>query len=554
MQACDGEAPAGSAWAFEFVWDGLRAMAYLESGRVHLLSGGSDRSITAAYPDLARLAALADTHGDLVLDGKIVAFDDLGRPHAGPLRQRMSTPRPSEALLRRVPVRFYVCDLLYAEGRSTLAMPYRRRRELLAHIDLTGLPADASPYFLDTDGGIMLDVARRHGLPGVVAKRLDSRYHPGRRSRAWVQTVPRQVQQVVVGGWQPGGRSGGEPFGALLVGVTEPAGLRYVGRINAGLDHRACRELSGRLDELVRPNSPFRDLPPESHRFGARWVAPRLVGEVSYRRWETDGRLRHATWLGLASGTHPAVVHGPPPPLPVSEVSRVSEAEVSGVSEERPAKLEGELTALREAVRLAQAEVRALRAQISPHFLYNALTTIAAYVRTNPPRARELLGEFAEYTRYSFRAGTTQTTLGAELANVERYLALEQARFGDRLKVVCRVGTELHDVALPFLTLQPLVENAVRHGIEGTPSGGTVRIVALADGSDCVITVSEDASAGHGMDAQRLGEATEDLRARLAAAGYQPGLGVDAGSDSGSSVTMRIPRAGVAPTTGEPSG
>jgi len=556
MLATEAAMPAGSAWAFEFVWDGLRAVAYLRPGRTRLLSG-TDRPITSSYPELAALSALAEAHGPMALDGKIVALDQLGRPNVMPLRQRMSNSRPSAALLRRTPVTFYLLDVLYLHGRSTLELPYRQRRELLDELDVIGLPAELPPYFLDTDGQTVLHAAERYGLAGVVAKRLDSRYQPGRRSRAWVETLPRHTQPVVIGGWQPGGRSsngagpaasepsgsngatGRERVGALLVGVPGPAGLRYVGRISIGLDGAARRELAGRLDTLAQPDCPFAEPRPADVR-GARWLAPKLVGEISYRRWEMDGRLRHASWLGLCADVHPASVRGPvvltaapDAGLPTGPAGSLGSAESA-----RPGPA-AELSALDEAVRLAQAEVRALRAQISPHFVYNALTTIASYVRTDPNRARELLLEFAEYTRYSFRAAAESTTLGDELANADRYLALESARFGDRLQVKRDVAAELLDVALPFLTVQPLVENAVRHGIEGTPRGGTVTITAARVGADCVLTVSDN---GLGMDPSRLTDAVTDVRERLRAApGPAAALEVDTAPEAGTTITLRLP-------------
>ena len=146
--------------------------------------------------------------------------------------------------------------------------------------------------------------------------------------------------------------------------------------------------------------------------------------------------------------------------------------------------------------RLDRAEVLALRAQISPHFIYNALNTIASFVRTDPDRARELILEFADFTRYSFRAAGQYTTLAEELRNIDRYLNLERARFGTALKVKLQVAPEVLNVVVPFLALQPLVENAVRHGFAGQ-GGGSIEIVARDEGSDCVITVEDD---GVGMD------------------------------------------------------
>ena len=118
--------------------------------------------------------------------------------------------------------------------------------------------------------------------------------------------------------------------------------------------------------------------------------------------------------------------------------------------------------------RAIEAEVQALRAQISPHFIYNSLGAIASFVRTDPDRARELLLEFADFTRYSFRRHGEFTTLAEELRSIERYLLLEQARFGDRLQVTLNIAPEVLPVVVPFLCIQPLVENAVRHGLESS--------------------------------------------------------------------------------------
>ena len=142
--------------------------------------------------------------------------------------------------------------------------------------------------------------------------------------------------------------------------------------------------------------------------------------------------------------------------------------------------------------RAMEAELRALRAQISPHFVYNSLAAIASFVRTDPERARELLLEFADFTRYAFRRGGEFTTLADELRNVERYLVLEQARFGDRLQIELVVAPEVLPVAVPFLAVQPLVENAVRHGLEGKQGSGRVTLAARDVGSEALISVEDD--------------------------------------------------------------
>ncbi len=151
--------------------------------------------------------------------------------------------------------------------------------------------------------------------------------------------------------------------------------------------------------------------------------------------------------------------------------------------------------------RAARAELRALRAQISPHFTFNALGAIAATLRVDPDRARGLLLDFADYTRYSFGRHGEYTTLAEELRAVETYLALERARFGDRLRTRVLVPPELLAVQLPFLVLQPLVENAVRHGVESTPAGGTVSLVAYDETSSLRLEIEDD---GPGMDAAAL--------------------------------------------------
>ncbi|MCW2614563.1 MAG: sensor histidine kinase [Frankiales bacterium] len=201
--------------------------------------------------------------------------------------------------------------------------------------------------------------------------------------------------------------------------------------------------------------------------------------------------------------------------------------------------------------RLAEAQVRALRAQISPHFVYNALTAIASFVRTDPERARELLLEFADFTRYSSQTHGEFTTLAEELRSIDRYLLLERARFGERLQVVLRVAPEVLPVAVPDLCLQPLVENAVQHGLEHGRGRGTVTVVAEDDGAQCRITVEDD---GVGSDPERIravlagtadgdsiGMANVDARLR-AVYGDDHGLLVETALGAGTKVTIRVPK------------
>ena len=202
--------------------------------------------------------------------------------------------------------------------------------------------------------------------------------------------------------------------------------------------------------------------------------------------------------------------------------------------------------------RLIEAELRALRAQISPHFIYNSLTAIASFTRTDPERARELLLEFADFTRYALRRGGEFATLSDELRNTERYLVLEQARFGARLRVSLRVAPEVLPIAVPFLVVQPLVENAVRHGLEGHGEPVLVAIAAVDDGPDALITVEDD---GAGADPELIRGSLErsetsggsvglgnvDARLRqLYGDGY--GLVVETAPGAGTKVSFRVPK------------
>jgi two-component system LytT family sensor kinase len=197
-----------------------------------------------------------------------------------------------------------------------------------------------------------------------------------------------------------------------------------------------------------------------------------------------------------------------------------------------------------------QAELRALRAEISPHFVYNALTTIASFVRSDPDRARDLLLDFALYIRHNLARRGEYTTLAGEFRAVEAYLALARAVLGERLRVQVRIAPEVLPVAIPFLALQPLVENAVQHGVEGTEGGGSVQVSGEAQGEDCVIAVEDD---GPGMTPDRardvlagrgggsLGLVNVDRRLRAVfGAGY--GLVIETAPGAGTRVVVRVPR------------
>ncbi len=311
MLALAGPVPRGPGWAFEFKWDGVRAIVGAAGGAVRLTSRlGND--VTAGYPELAGVGALTGGR-PVLLDGEIVALDAAGRPNFGLLQDRMHVRHPPAELRERVPVSFYAFDLLHLDGHPLLALPYDERRDRLLALDP---PAGVlvPPAFTDVDGAQLLEVARAHRLEGVVAKRRGARYEAGRRSPAWVKTALSHTQEVLVGGWTPGEGRRTRTFGSLLLGAHDADGrLRYLGHVGTGFRDLVLDDLVARLRPLRRPTSPFDEQVPREHARHARWVEPVLVGEVEYRLMTRDGRLRHASWRGLRPDRAPDEVVLPCP-------------------------------------------------------------------------------------------------------------------------------------------------------------------------------------------------------------------------------------------------
>ncbi len=299
MLATPGPLPVGSGWAFEFKWDGVRAVAYVRGG-LRLLTR-NDLDVSGTYPELDVLGDVAD---GVVLDGEIVALDR-GRPSFGRLQSRMHVADPEDDLLARVPVVYYVFDLLYAHGKPLLDRPYARRRELLDTLGLSAGPVRVPPFFAGPHGEDVLTAARDHGLEGVVAKRAMSRYEPGRRSHSWVKVPLVRTREVVIGGWQPGNGRRKGTVGSLLLGIPGPDGLRYVGKVGTGFTEAALDDLHRRLTVLEQPRPPFTDQVPADHARAAHWARPELVGEVEFRTFTDEGRLRHASWRGLRPDKSP---------------------------------------------------------------------------------------------------------------------------------------------------------------------------------------------------------------------------------------------------------
>lgn len=305
MLATAGQPPAGPGWTVEFKWDGIRAVVAVAGARWRAHSrNGND--VTGGYPELATLPELVGGR-TLVLDGELVTLDAGGRPDFGLLQHRMHLRPPPMDLRAEMPVLFYAFDLLVLDGERITAASYTERRALL-----TGLGLDEGAGVVRVPPSVeglppapLLAVARQHGLEGIVAKRSAARYEAGRRSPAWVKTALVQTQEVLVVGWRPGKGRRANGVGALLLGAHGDDGeLRYLGDVGTGFTDRALAELAGLLAPLHVAGPPVDGIPREFAR-GAVWVAPVTVGEVEFRNWTHDGRLRHAAWRGLRADKSP---------------------------------------------------------------------------------------------------------------------------------------------------------------------------------------------------------------------------------------------------------
>jgi bifunctional non-homologous end joining protein LigD len=288
MLAASSEAlPYGEGWVFEPKWDGFRAIVTVSGGQVALTSrNGND--LTGRFPDVARSAKLAVRAADAVLDGEICALDERGRSRFSLLQEGAGTP----ALV--------VFDLLELDSEPLLELPLsERRRRLERLVNPSSGGVVVSPQF--DDGDALLAAAREQQLEGVVAKRADSRYLPGRRSAEWRKVKVRARQEVVVAGYTKGQGRRSRGFGALVVGVHEAGGLRWAGNVGTGFTDTEIDRLLGLLRKLERHDSPLAEVPkmPRVRRSDVVWVEPELVAEVEFAEWTREGRLRAPVYMGL---------------------------------------------------------------------------------------------------------------------------------------------------------------------------------------------------------------------------------------------------------------
>jgi bifunctional non-homologous end joining protein LigD len=309
MKATLGVLPKDDAGhGYEIKWDGARAIAYSSAGRV-LLESRNLLDITAQYPELRAIGRQLGSR-DAVLDGEIVALDEDGSPSFQRLQRRMHLTSESEIRRRgrQVPVTYMVFDLLYLEGRPTMALSYEERRARLEALELEG-PNWQTPSYHPGEGKALLDASLKQGLEGIIAKRLDSPYVPGRRTTSWVKVKNVRAQEFVIGGWLPGKGRREKMVGALLVGYHDERdgqrALRYAGKVGTGFSEEDLRRLARLMEPLRRPRSPFAGRQPPRD---AVFVEPRLVAEVEFNEWTAAGTLRHPSFKGLRDDKDPAEV------------------------------------------------------------------------------------------------------------------------------------------------------------------------------------------------------------------------------------------------------
>jgi bifunctional non-homologous end joining protein LigD len=302
MLAVLGSLPKNqSDYAFEYKWDGVRAISFWDGKRLKLHSR-NQLDITRRYPELTELGPALGKRGAIV-DGEIVALDDDGRPSFTRLQRRMHAEGTDNILKLsgQVPAWYVLFDVLWANGRSTMDLPYVERRRILEELTVSGPSWQITPSHIG-QGDAMLRAAEGNRLEGLVAKRIDSIYEPGRRSPSWLKIKVVFGQEFVIGGWIPEKGLNQERVGSLLLGYYDchangrDAQLRFAGGVGTGYTAAIHANLTRQLRQRQTDRSPFADAIPKKD---VQFVHPDLVAEIEFRRWPVGGMIHQASFKGL---------------------------------------------------------------------------------------------------------------------------------------------------------------------------------------------------------------------------------------------------------------
>jgi bifunctional non-homologous end joining protein LigD len=289
--------PAGDDWLHEVKWDGYRAIVTVAGGEVELTSRNGN-SLTERFASVAKAVASAVKTPDCVLDGEVCALDDQGRASFSAMQQGSG------------PLVLYLFDVLEVDGEPVLELPlFERRERLAALLDRRNRTVRLSEAF--DDGEALYDAAAKEGLEGIVSKRAESRYLPGKRSRDWLKVKTQGRQELVIAGYTKGQGRRSSGFGSLVLGVNEGGGLRWAGNVGTGFDDAEIARLLALLKPLRRETSPFAEVPkmPKVRKDDVVWVEPELVAEVRFAEWTHDGRLRAPVYQGLREDKEAEDVH-----------------------------------------------------------------------------------------------------------------------------------------------------------------------------------------------------------------------------------------------------
>ncbi len=303
MQAVSGPLPTDNGWAYELKWDGMRVIATNQASQTELRAR-SGKDMTTTFPELASLAKGIGAVGDgpTVVDGEVVAFAD-GKPSFELLQHRMHVAQPAPSLQNEIPIVYLIFDLLVLDGQAMFNIDYKSRRSLLRDV-VPDSERWKVPSHAETDSAPIVELSKTLQLEGVVAKKLDGNYYPGKRSSTWIKVKNLQRQEFVIGGWLEGEGNLQNKIGSLLVGTWEGDHLVYAGAVGSGISDHTRNLLQ--KDFVATLECPF-DPVPETTR-PPQWVSTQLTAEVTYLSWTPSGKLRQPTLQGLRSDKDPRLI------------------------------------------------------------------------------------------------------------------------------------------------------------------------------------------------------------------------------------------------------